>query len=288
MSDGTERAAISRRLTLAVAIPVGLLVGVGAVLWTQIGRMTDLALWVDHSDQVISHVYDLQKQLADQESAVRGFLLSEDRVFLEPYEHAQPRIVFAELKDLVADNPPQQSRVEEALRRYETWLQDTGSLADHDTPLPPFRTRAALEGRRRSMERIRNGLVEMQRIELGLRAERVAASSAANRAGVMWAALLFVALTLGIAFVTRSQLTAVADTYASVLSNERATHRTLEDQHWIRSEHMKLAKSVQGDLTLERIGEHTLEGLAPSIRAVVGAFYVAEADGFRRHALATP
>jgi CheY-like chemotaxis protein/CHASE3 domain sensor protein len=284
VSDGTERAAISRRLTLAVAIPVALLVGVGAVLWTQIARMTELALWVDHSDQVISHVYDLQKQLADQESSVRGFLLSEDRAFLEPYEHAQPRIVFAELKDLVADNPAQQSRVAEALRRYETWLADTATLAEQDTALAPYRSKAAMDARRRGMERIRNGLVEMLRIELGLRAERVAASGSANRAGVTWAALLFVALALGIAFVTRSQLTAVADTYASVLNNERATHRTLEDQHWIRSEHMKLAKRVQGDLTLERIGDHTLEGLAPSIRAVVGAFYVAESDGFRRQA----
>src|SRR4051812_620916 len=97
----------------------------------QIGRMTDLALWVDHSDQVISHIYDLQKQLSDQESAVRGYLLSEDRAFLEPYEHAQPRTIFAELKDLVADNPAQQSRVEEAARRYETWLADTAPLAEH-------------------------------------------------------------------------------------------------------------------------------------------------------------
>jgi CheY-like chemotaxis protein/signal transduction histidine kinase/CHASE3 domain sensor protein len=284
VSDGTERAAISRRLTLAVAIPVALLIGVGALLWSQIARMSDLALWVDHSDQVISHVYDLQKQLADQESSVRGYLLTEDRSYLQPYEHAQPRAGFAELRQLARDNPAQQSRVDEALRRYDDWQRDTAPLAERDTPLAPFRTRAAMDARRRTMERIRTSILDLLHVELGLRGQRAAASGSANRSGVTVAALLFVALTLGIAFVTRRQLSAVVETYAAVLSNERATHRTLEDQHWIRTQHMKVAKSVQGDLSLSLLGEHALESIAPGIRAVVGAFYVAEAEGFRRHA----
>jgi CHASE3 domain sensor protein len=269
---------------LAVGIPVLLLIMVGAILWAQIARMSELSRWVDHTDRVISRLYDVERQVADQESSVRGYLLTEDRSFLDLYEHTQPRAVFVELHQLVADNPPQQARIDDIQRRYEVWLRNTAPLTDADTSPVPFRLKSAIDARRRVMDNLRAGLVDALQIEDGLRVQRMAASEAANRAGVAWAAGLFVALTLGIAFVTRSQLTSVAETYADALLSERTTRRQVEDEAWIRTEHMKLSKSVQGDLTLEQLGTRALEDLAPGINAVVGAFYVAESSGFRRHA----
>ncbi|HEY2734044.1 MAG TPA: ATP-binding protein, partial [Polyangiales bacterium] len=284
MSDITERAALSRRLTLAVAIPVALLIGVGAILWAQIARMSDVAQWVDHTDRVISRIYDVQKQIFDQESAVRGFLLTEEHAYLEPYEHAQPNTLFAELHALVADNPPQQIRVEDAQRRYDVWTRDTSPLARGDVDAATLRARPSMDARRRTIDGLRETMADMLHTELALRSERIAASEQANRDGVIWATLLFIGLTLGIAFVTRTQLKSVTDTYAIALEAERTTRQTVEDQNWVRTEHMKLSKKVQGDLTLAQLGEHALESLANEIGAVIGAFYVAEAGRFRRFA----
>jgi CheY-like chemotaxis protein/CHASE3 domain sensor protein len=268
---------------MAIGIPVVLLVCVGAILWSQIARMSELAAWVDHSDQVLARVYDVQKQIAEQESSVRGYLLSEDRAFLDPFEHAQPRSVFAELHTLTADNPIQRASIDQALQRYELWLNRTEGLADVGAVLPPFRTSASLNARRRAMEAIHVVLTEILNTEQRLRNDRVHASLAANSDGVRLAALLFVALTLGIAFVTRKQLTSVSDDYGAALLKERTARHANDEQNWIRAQHMKLSASVQGDLTLEELGKRALE-LTPVLSAVVGAFYVAEAKGFRRHA----
>jgi signal transduction histidine kinase/CheY-like chemotaxis protein/CHASE3 domain sensor protein len=282
--EGTDRSTVSRRLFMAVAIPVALLVVVGAILWAQIARMKEMALWVDHTDRVIARIYDVQKQIADQESALRGYLISEDRSFLEPYEQSQPARMLGELHDLVADNPAQVERVEDATQRYEAWFRLTTPIVAPGAKLAEFRSKAALDVRQRAMSRLRSLLTEVQRVEQTLRHERVVSSDAANNTGVVLAAMLFVALTLAIAFVTRSQLTSVADSYAAALGGERDSRRAIEEQNWVRSEHMKLSKRLQGDLTLSQLGTQTLDALAPIVEAAVGAFYVVEPDGIRRHA----
>src|SRR5450432_1896251 len=95
---------------IAVVAPVGLLVLVGLILAFQIVRLTDTAHWVDHTDEVIGRVTEIQTQIVDQETAIRGYLLTGDRSFLAPYERAQPLPLFAAVHDLVADNGPEQVR----------------------------------------------------------------------------------------------------------------------------------------------------------------------------------
>ncbi len=53
--------------------------------------MTDTVRWVDHTGEVISKIADLQRKIIDQEMALRGFLLTNDRAFLEPYDRARVR-----------------------------------------------------------------------------------------------------------------------------------------------------------------------------------------------------
>src|SRR4051812_13631990 len=107
---------------IAVVAPVGLLLLVGVVLAFQIVKLTDTAHWVDHTDEVIGRISEIQNQVVDQETGIRGYLLSNDRVFLGPYERAQPLPMFSVLHQLVSDNPAQQVRADTARARYEAWL----------------------------------------------------------------------------------------------------------------------------------------------------------------------
>lgn len=67
--------------------------------------------WVEHTDQVISNANDGLRLSVDQESGMRGYLISGNAAFLQPYEQARPRIKAAMegLRELVADNPPRSS-----------------------------------------------------------------------------------------------------------------------------------------------------------------------------------
>src|SRR4051812_19130059 len=114
---------------VAVVAPIGLLLLVGLILAFQIIKLTDTAHWVDHTDEVIGRVSEIQNQVVDQETGIRGYLLSGDPAFLAPYERARPLPMFAAVHGLVADNPSQQVRIDTARARYEGWLKLSEPIA---------------------------------------------------------------------------------------------------------------------------------------------------------------
>ena len=124
-SEIQQRSLLARRLMVAIATPILLLVVVGVVLGRQILQMSEDARWVDHTYEVLGTANDTLRQIADQETGLRGYLLAGDRVFLDPFERARPLNGFSRLHDLTADNPAQQARFEETRHRYEAWLATT-------------------------------------------------------------------------------------------------------------------------------------------------------------------
>ena len=114
---------LTQRWLVAVIAPVALLLFVGLILAFQIVKLTDAAHWVDHTDEVMGRVSEIQNQVVDQETGIRGYLLSGDRAFLGPYERAQPLPMFAAVHALVADNASQQVRLDLARARYEAYLR---------------------------------------------------------------------------------------------------------------------------------------------------------------------
>ncbi|MET0389205.1 MAG: ATP-binding protein, partial [Polyangiales bacterium] len=284
MPESLERKVLARRLSLAIGVPLALLLGVGAILWMQVSQMRDTAEWVDHTNQVIARIYEVQRDLSTQEAAVRGFLMTSDRSFLESFDYARPRSQVTQLQTFVRDNPVQTGRVDDAIVRYDVWHKNTIPLLREGADLRPARAPDAVRSRAAALDATRLVLLEMLRMEQNLLGERGKAAEAANLSAMGLAAALFAALGITIAFVTRSQLNAVAQTYVATLASERTTRQVLEDQSWIRTLQMQLSRGVQGELSLPQLGQQAVNKLAASLGAVVGAFYVREADGFRRHA----
>ncbi|MEI9953515.1 MAG: response regulator [Pseudomonadota bacterium] len=274
---------LAQRLMVAVVAPIGLLLLVGLILAFQIVKLTDTAHWVDHTDEVMGRVSEIQNQVVDQETGIRGYLLSGDRAFLAPYERAQPLPMFAAVHGLVADNAPQQVRIDAARARYEAWYKISEPIVQAaDTT--PFRTREALLERKRRMDSIREALQNIVLIEQGLRVERAAAYAESNRLMTFLGIPLLLALAITLAFISRRQLGAVSLTYRALLDGERAARTVVETQNWIRTQHMRVSEAVQGDPAPDELGRRALSELCTQIGAVAGSFFVAQAGGFRRYA----
>src|SRR5215211_2658484 len=95
-----------RALTRAIVFPlIALLLFVSVLLW-QLEDMLAVAGLVGHSDEAIAQAHVTQSLLVDMETGLRGYLITGDRDFLEPYLQAQPLIqpAFANLAALVDDN----------------------------------------------------------------------------------------------------------------------------------------------------------------------------------------
>ncbi len=280
-NEEVESADLSRRLTVALVTPVALLIAVGAALGLQVLRMSSDAGWVDHTDEVIGTAAAVEKQIIDQETGLRGFLLSEDRILLEPFEKAAPLDGIVRLRGLVLDNPAEVARVDELRRRYEFWLAQTAAVVKGGAIAPSRSAKAMLEGKR-EMDGVRDVVDQILHAEQGLRHQRVEASLASTSVTKGAFLGLFGITAFVLAFLSRRQLTAIAATFREALRREREARGEMERQEWIRGAQMKLSEALQGDLTLEELGTRALKSLAGSVNADVGAFFTADGNVWRR------
>jgi len=275
---------LARRLFLVILFPVALLVAASGVLAFQISSMADASQWLDHTDLVIGRSYDLQKQIIDQETGIRGFLLTEDPVYLEPFEKARVEERIEELVGLVADNPAHRAKLGEVRRRYLEWVAEMRAIAERKMSMEVARAPARMALRKRNMDGVRSVINDLLVSEEQLRQQRFAAQAAATRTTIYTAVPLFIALIGTLVFGTRRQIVSVVTIYRDVISNERRNRGVLEAQAWMRTCQNKLAASLLGDLGVDELAARTLAEIVPAVGADAAAFYVADTDGYRRRA----
>src|ERR1022692_180543 len=92
-----------------------LLAAIGIVAYRSIERLTDTSYLVAHSHNVLEHVAGVLGLLKDAETGQRGFVITGDEAFLEPYTEALVAIPKAvkDLRDLTTDNASQQRHLDE-------------------------------------------------------------------------------------------------------------------------------------------------------------------------------
>jgi signal transduction histidine kinase/DNA-binding response OmpR family regulator/CHASE3 domain sensor protein len=277
----TRRSQLSRRLAVAIATPMLLLVILGVVLGRQILEMAEDSSWVEHTDQVLAAANETLRQVTDQESAVSSYLLTRDGELLEPFVRARPLESFIALNSLVSDNPTQQGRFREARQQYESWFSIVAPLATAGPLTETQAIRRFREGKT-NVDGMRELLVSAIGVEEGLRRARVSISAASTqRTHVLFVGLI-VGSALLLAFLSRRQLQAIAGTYAEALEAESKARSASDAEAWIRAGQSQLVEALQGERTLEQLGAHCLEVLGKYTHADVGAFFAKESGGWRR------
>jgi CHASE3 domain sensor protein len=92
---------------------------------------------VEHTDFVIAQSR-LLRSIIDQETALRGYLLSRDSQFLQPYHSAEASVpgLFDQLRRETADNPEQQKQLEAVGRVTNAGIP----MPKMELPAPPRTT----------------------------------------------------------------------------------------------------------------------------------------------------
>jgi CheY-like chemotaxis protein/signal transduction histidine kinase/CHASE3 domain sensor protein len=280
-SSHQQRSLLARRLIVAMALPIVLLIALGAVLGRQILRMSEDARWVDHSDQVIGTASQTLKQIIDQETGLRGYLVTEQLVFLEPEERAHPLEGFTRLHELVSDNPPQQLKFEEARRRYVHWLDFVlPAMQGHD--LAAAKSLDAMLEHKRRMDSVREAMTEAVGVEDDLRRERIAASTASKETTQLLFVLLLSASGAILAFVSRRQMSSIASVFGTALETETRARLAIETEAWVRNGQSQLVDALQGERSLQQLADDSLAILAAYAHASVGAFFTWEGGLWQR------
>lgn len=105
----------SLRSKIAAGLATALLVlVVGGASYFAVARSTRAASLVSHTDSVLIEREKVLSALKDAETGARGYLVSGDTLFLEPYKGAQEKLAasLGQLRRLTADNPTHQTRLD--------------------------------------------------------------------------------------------------------------------------------------------------------------------------------
>jgi signal transduction histidine kinase/DNA-binding response OmpR family regulator/CHASE3 domain sensor protein len=272
---------LARRLFVGAITPILVLLLVGGFLTFQIVRMARSSLAVQHSDQVIGTTYNLQRQIVDQETGVRGFLLTENDDFLTPYRRARPAAVLSELKRLVATDPVLSAELAKIERQYKDW-SELAAIAASGSDMSTARSLTAMRNRRLQMNALRAAIDDILALEAKSRDLRIAEAQTTSTI-TLWGILpLMILAAAALGLIARRQIGTVAETYSAALSNEQASKKAVEAQNWLRSQQLALSEQLQGELSLSELATRALDALTPAVGAEVAAYYVAEPGVLQR------
>lgn len=190
-------------------VAIVVLIVIAALSYRSISSFRERAHWMAHSHEVLRTAEQVLAGLKDAETGVRGFLVTSDAAYLEPYEQARTEVPehLERLVQLTADNPEQaargrtlatlaRERLEAAGRTLQTYREARGSS------LPPA-VRQHLDAGKEVMDEVRqlvaNFRVEEERL-LRLRADETS-DSARQVIAVIVAGNFFSLTMIGIAFL---------------------------------------------------------------------------------------
>jgi PAS domain S-box-containing protein len=182
------RSVQKRGLIIGVSLVVGVLLGNAFVAFRQASRMHEDSFWVAHTHEVLANLSHVLSTIKDAETGVRGYLLTGEPRFLEPYQAAQGEVGVAvdQFASLTSDNPVQQARVP-ALRKLvddEMAVLNQAVATQKQGGTDAARRVAVLDRGKQVMDSIRTLVAEMQQHERELRVSRQRASDSAYQSTI--------------------------------------------------------------------------------------------------------
>ena len=272
-------------LPLPPSTLIGLIVAIIAialiafVTWQALRTREVAAARVSNTLEIIQQLESVMSSLTDAETGQRGYLLTGEERYLEPFAEARANLPnqVAKLQTLMERSASHGTAdtIEELVRQKIDELAETIALRRAGD------TAGALE-----MVRSERGRVIMDRIRMLVDEARVSERTSldAQQRDFQRAVTLSTWSTWGGAGV----LAVLLSLAAVVMSRD---FRARETQAWIRTGQMGLATRLQGEQRLETLGDNALAFLAEYLSAQAGVAFVRNPDGsFRRvatYALAT-
>ncbi|MDM3886529.1 response regulator [Pseudomonas sp. BCRC 81390] len=276
-----DQRSFRKLLTRNVGLPLGVgLLGALAFVGV-INYLLTAMQWVEHTDRVIGNANETVKLSIDMETGVRGFLITGDERFLDPYEVAKPRIFgsLQGLRSMVEDNPQQVERIDRLIALQQAWNDFGSDLIAQRRSQGDYRASIGSGRGKRLTDEIRKEFDALINAEQQLRMARNERVSTVTVTVMVSFVLFIVGLSALLAYLGRRDLLALSASYDDNLhAQQRATER-LEHQAWLRTGQTQLAEQVMGQLTLPMLGDNILRFFAAYLGSVVGALYVRDEHG---------
>jgi CHASE3 domain sensor protein len=201
-----------RKIAAGFALAFLMLAGIGIVAYRGINSLANTSRLVTHTHEVLEHIANVLSLVQDAETGQRGYIITGDEAFLDPYQTgtASVRSVVKELRQLTADNPNQQKRIDEAeplIAAKLAELKQTIDLRRKGNLEEATKIVRGGEGKK-FMDDLRGVMTQMEREErdlLAKRAEEVGAAASSAQSTIVWGTLICLLFVTAAGFyITRS------------------------------------------------------------------------------------
>ncbi|KQQ45025.1 chemotaxis protein [Methylobacterium sp. Leaf125] len=215
---------ITTKLAVAFVSLSAVTIGASLLGYTRLASIESNIGRTEHTYQVLQALDGITSAMVNQETGIRGYLVSGDPQFLAPYKAGQVGFTenFARVKDLTSDNPAQQSRLVTLKRTADSWSSEIASKEIGLVETKNLEQARALEASgagKASMDALRGTATEMAKVErdlLDLRSAEQRSSfavayvtSIAGSVASVIIAILLSALVFGLIVVPIRRLVAV-------------------------------------------------------------------------------
>lgn len=195
-----------------IAVGIGLALAFAVSISDAKQRLATSQL-VLHTQEVIGELYSLQSAVIDLETGARGYVITGQKAFLDPYEASRTVIGtrLANLKSLMADNPDQERRLTALEQEITTQVQyQEGLVQTTQAQGMPFGRKIIQTGAGKlNMDTIRQKIDEIRSEESRLLTVRQDASAQSNRNNdriLNSLRVLMVAVLVGAYVITRREV----------------------------------------------------------------------------------
>ncbi|MBN8954193.1 MULTISPECIES: response regulator [unclassified Rhizobium] len=214
---------------------------------------------------------ELLSSAQDAETGQRGFLLTNNERYLDPYNSALNAVPqrLREIEELTADNAAQQRRVAILQQHVDAKLAELKQTIDLRKAQSLDAALAVVNSDQGKveMDAIRAQLFAMGQSETELRSQRLDEMNDAYHTALVGSVLtgaLGILLTIVMGLLIRR------------------TTLTRRREEWLQSGNLGLASALVGDQRTEQLGDNILGYLTRYVGAVAGAIFVRDRDTFRR------
>ena len=226
---------------------------------------------VVQTHQVMSALDDSLSLLKDAETGQRGYIITGEEKYLEPYTAASQQIGtrIEDIRVLVQNNPSQLAHLDDLKPEIQLKLRELGQSIDIRRASGFDRARILVQTDQGKdlMDSIRLGIETMNREEASLRSTRLAEMSGAYRTAVL-SGIISCILGVFLSFVFAFQI--------------RRTNALNDRQKWLQSGQVGLNAAMSGKQSIEQLSESILKYLAEYLDAHAGTLFTMDSEWFQR------
>jgi CheY-like chemotaxis protein/CHASE3 domain sensor protein len=234
---------------------------------------------VNHTREVLDEFNMVLTATVDAETGVRGYVISGNEIFLEPYNASRQDIRehIEKIKTLTADNPAQQHNIqalEQELVKHSKYFENI--IAIRKTDAQTATTIVSRGDGKKIQDEIRRIIAHAKEMETSLLAERKASSEKdARNFNIIFILLLVViaGVLIGVYVIININLRAL-----------RKAEMESADKNWLLTGSFELNEKTRGERPTVELSQVIIDQLCNYIGAQVGVIYLAENGALQRTA----